>query len=157
MPSCNIFIIYLCQTGQKKSHFPAWYRFSGRSAASGREHISFFLSTSRACSVSLRDVNFAPNFEIRKFRGSKLQRYIRRAALRIASPVASSAVFCQTLLALAQPQALRVRHTIVARDRLARRPHGPKTFQVLEKKKKRMSTSRFLGSIILGITSCRAV
>ena len=30
----------------------------------------FFVSTSRACSVSLRDVNFAPNFEIRKFRGS---------------------------------------------------------------------------------------
>ena len=52
-----------------------------------------------------------------------------------------------------KPQALRVRHTIVARDRLARRPHGPKTFQVLEKKKKQVSTSRFLDSIILGITS----
>ena len=93
------------------------------------------MSTSRARSVSLRDVNFAPNFEIRKFRGSNSNDiFVVRlfASRRQSLPRQSSA---KPFWPWFKPQALRVRHPIVARDRLARRPHGPKTFRVLEKKK----------------------
>ena len=113
------------------------------------ENIFLFFSTSRACSECPRDVMLGT----RELRGENLTIPSSPrgsfASTCLASSVASSAVFCQTLLALAQPRTIRVRHTIVARDRLARRPHGPNTFRVLEKEKvnAHKSSCRLLDSI----------